>query len=87
MARGEKFLLFKVKLSKVEWRGFAGSRGFAHNHICRAPELPEILRNFQERCKREISPKMQEETEDLSDGHGADDDDYNDQDGANLHYH
>ena len=44
MARGEKFLLFKVKLSKVEWRGFAGSRGFAHNHICRAPELPEILR-------------------------------------------
>ena len=30
---------------------------------------------------------MQEETEDLSDGHGADDDDYNDQDGANLHYH
>jgi len=50
---------------EVEWRGFSGSRGYAHNHICRAPELPEILRNLQERCKR---PKMQvEEEENLSD--------------------
>lgn len=72
---------------EVEWRGFSGSRGYAHNHICRAPELPEILRNFQERCKSEISPKMQDEAEDLSDGHGADGDYHNDQDGANLHYY
>ena len=34
-----------LKLSKVEWRGFSGSRGYAHNHICRAPELPQILRS------------------------------------------
>ena len=27
-----------LKLSKVEWRGFSGSRGYAHNHICRAPD-------------------------------------------------
>ena len=52
---------------EVEWRGFPGSRGYAHNHICRAPELPEILRNLQERCKREILSKLQE-ADDLSDG-------------------
>ena len=46
-----------------------------------------FFRNFQERCKSEISPKMQDEAEDLSDGHGADGDYHNDQDGANLHYY
>ena len=29
---------------KVEWQGFPGNRGYAHNYICQAPELPGILR-------------------------------------------
>ena len=29
---------------KVHWREFSGQHGYAHKFICRAPELPDIIR-------------------------------------------
>ena len=29
---------------KVHWREFSGQHGYAHKFICRAPELPDMIR-------------------------------------------
>ena len=58
---------------------------FKHIACLYVLNILRVFRNLQERCKREISPKMQEEAEDLSDGHSADEDDDH-SDGANLHF-
>jgi len=34
----------------VTWREFAGHHGYSHKFICRAPELPNIVREFVEAC-------------------------------------
>jgi len=36
----------------VEFKEFSGEWGYAHKYICRAPELPQIVRDFMERCSR-----------------------------------
>jgi len=51
---------------EVEWQGFPGSRGYAHSYICKAPELPEILRRLKEKCKTENPHHLQNDTEDLN---------------------
>jgi len=35
---------------KVHWREFSGQHGYAHKFICRAPELPAIIREFERSC-------------------------------------
>jgi len=35
---------------KVHWREFSGQHGYAHKFICRAPELPDIIREFERSC-------------------------------------
>ena len=52
------FCLSNQTYRKVEWRGFSGSRGYAHNHICRAPELPEILRSTNSIMKVAFVPSQ-----------------------------
>jgi len=37
----------------VEFKQFSGDLGYAHKFICRAPELPRIVRDFESRCCRE----------------------------------
>jgi len=35
---------------KVHWKEFSGQHGYAHKFICRAPELPDIIREFERSC-------------------------------------
>lgn len=37
----------------VEFKEFSGELGYAHKYICRAPELPQIVRDFEIRCCRD----------------------------------
>jgi len=37
----------------VQFKEFSGELGYAHKYICRAPELPEIVRDFEQRCCRD----------------------------------
>lgn len=34
----------------VTWREFSGDHGYSHKFICRAPELPGIVRDFEAKC-------------------------------------
>jgi len=39
-----------VHWPKVHWKEFSGEHGYAHKFICRAPELPNIFREFEKGC-------------------------------------
>jgi abhydrolase domain-containing protein 12 len=40
---------------EVQWHGFKAELGYGHKFICRAPELPGIVRNFESQCRDKLA--------------------------------
>ena len=50
---------------KVHWREFSGQHGYAHNFICRAPELPDVIMEFERSCDESAASKHAESGSDV----------------------